>query len=155
MCFHQSKTSIATVGKAYFSLSRERKQLFVQAFFLFFCLRLLLGRVAFKKIISFLSSRSKNRSPGRNPCVVEDILWSVQAASRRVPATTCLMNGLVADYLLKKNGVDAALCIGVRKTEEKNLAAHAWVTLDGKVIVGDVEDLDTYTVLSDAELLQL
>ena len=114
-------------GKRYFSLTKERKKLFCQAFFLFIFLRLLMGRVALKKIIRFLSSRKKGEGPAHITCGVDDILWSVQAAARRVRSTTCLMNALVAEYLLKKNGINSRLFIGVQKNTESELAAHVWM----------------------------
>ena len=114
-----------------------------------------MGRVALKKIISFLSLSRKRKKPDRLICTVDDILWSVRAAARRVPSTTCLMRALVAEYLCKKNGINSRLYIGVRKKSESVLAAHAWVTVDGKIILGEIEDIADYTPLPESELLKL
>ena len=42
---------------------------------------------------------------------------------------TCLRESLVLNVLLRRRGVPAALCIGVRR--EVGLTAHAWVDIPG------------------------
>ena len=39
------------------------------------------------------------------------------------------------------------LHIGVAREKGENLEAHAWLSLDGRIIVGNVPDLDRYREL--------
>ena len=142
-------------SKRYLALSWQRKKLLCRTCLLFLALRLCMGRVALKKIIRFLSTRGKITNTGNRLCHRDDILWSVQAVGRRMPSGTCLLNALVAEYLFKKNGINSRLFIGVQKKSKNRLAAHAWVTIDEQVVVGDGEDLADYTPLPDSELLKL
>ncbi len=68
----------------------------------------------------------------------ERIAWAVQAASRRLPGTTCLAAALAAQRLLAREGHDCQLTIGVARSE-RGLAAHAWVVRDGIALVGGEE----------------
>jgi hypothetical protein len=60
---------------------------------------------------------------------------SVELAARGVPGAACLAQGVVAEHMLRRRGHAAVLHIGVRK-DGPALAAHAWVTAGGEVVVG-------------------
>jgi Transglutaminase-like superfamily len=54
---------------------------------------------------------------------------------RRLPPPwrhTCLRRGIVLYHLLRRAGRPVALQIGVRRTAEGALAAHAWLVKDGR-----------------------
>jgi hypothetical protein len=83
-----------------------------------------------------------------NPAVPLDrYIWAVKAASQYVPAATCLAQALATQTLLTKNGYRADLRIGVLKTKEGQLEAHAWVESDGKIVIGNLPDLARYSAL--------
>jgi hypothetical protein len=84
---------------------------------------------------------------------LERLAWAVAAAARRVGPTTCLMDASAAYAMLTRRGYRAALRLGVRRDAERpgQLASHAWVECDGRVIVGDTEGLGEYAVLASAE----
>jgi hypothetical protein len=63
------------------------------------------------------------------------------AASRGLSNPTCLPRALVLSALLRREGIDARLCIGSRKHGE-GLDAHAWVEYEG-VAVGEDRDVQT------------
>lgn len=71
--------------------------------------------------------------PGADPL---RIAWALHAASRFVPRSTCLVRALAAHRLLAKHGHASDLRIGVAKSDEAGLAAHAWVECGGTVLVG-------------------
>jgi hypothetical protein len=59
--------------------------------------------------------------------------------------TTCLKRAAVLFYLLGKAGRPAMLSIGVRRTTDKALAAHAWLTRGESVILEPVaEDVSAF-----------
>jgi hypothetical protein len=50
--------------------------------------------------------------------------------------------------MLRRRGHDARLQIGVVRPTGAELNAHAWVELDGEVLVGRLESLPSYAVLA-------
>jgi hypothetical protein len=80
------------------------------------------------------------------------IAWAVSVASRYVPAATCLPQALAVRMLLQQQGYPARLHIGVAKGEGGQLEAHAWVESEGRVVVGNSQDLSRYTPLPSLEV---
>lgn len=66
---------------------------------------------------------------------------AVRRSSRLVPAATCLPQALTTRVMLERRGVPNELLIGVAKSDAGALEAHAWVTVDDMVVVGDLPDL--------------
>ena len=89
----------------------------------------------------------KRRSP--TPSVTRDqITWAMFHAQRIVPRATCLPQALAAEALLTRGGLPADLQIGVKKTSDGKLLAHAWVESNGRIVVGNLpEGLAAYTRL--------
>ena len=46
--------------------------------------------------------------------------------------------------MLARRGVASDLCIGVAKNELGHIQAHAWVEVDGQVVVGGLPDLSRF-----------
>jgi len=76
---------------------------------------------------------------------IERIAWSIGVASRALPGTTCLGSAFALQRLLSARGHPSELHIGVARKAD-GFAAHAWVTCDGRVLVGE-EEHDAYTRL--------
>jgi hypothetical protein len=87
---------------------------------------------------------------GLRPADHDDVAWAVAAAAARLPfATTCLIDALVADAMLRRRHHSPELRFGVRRPEPSSpLTAHAWVDCEGVLVVGRVDDLDTYATLT-------
>jgi hypothetical protein len=80
------------------------------------------------------------------------VAWAVAAVAGRLPfSKSCLVKALVTDVMLRRRGLSSSLYVGVRRG--RSLAAHAWVESDGAVVIGGLDDLTDYTVLSGARLL--
>jgi hypothetical protein len=84
---------------------------------------------------------------------VEDtrVVWAVRAASRRMPfRMTCLVEALAAEAMLRQRGYECNLRLGVCRpgSPSKSLRAHAWVERKGMVVLGELEELPDYAVLS-------
>ncbi len=61
---------------------------------------------------------------------------------------SCLPQALVGDLLLRRRGFDVQLKIGVLKKLDDQLVAHAWLEHQGRVILGDLRDLDQFISFS-------
>ena len=74
---------------------------------------------------------------------------AIRVASRVVPGRhTCLTRALAVQVWLSRRGHSVGLRIGVAKTEEAPLLAHAWVESEGRVVIGDDQDLSRYRILN-------
>ena len=65
-----------------------------------------------------------------------EVVWAVDAASRRLPDATCVTQAVSALLLLRRYGYDAQFCVGVARGENGKLDAHAWLERDGRVVIG-------------------
>jgi len=86
----------------------------------------------------FASVRAWASRKGRGAAPISRIVWSIEAASKRMMGTTCLAKALALQRLLAQNGHDSELRIGVDKSEGL-LTAHAWLVHRGDVLVGGAE----------------
>ena len=83
-----------------------------------------------------------------SPPSPERIAWAISRAERVVPRATCLPQALAAESLLYWADHPSVLRIGVVKTDEGRLVAHAWVECEGRIVVGELrDDLSSYTPL--------
>jgi hypothetical protein len=69
--------------------------------------------------------------------------WAVSAASRWLPwRSDCLIQTMAATRWLRRKGYSPSFHLGVVTEESRDgLEAHAWLSLDGEIIVGG--DVDT------------
>lgn len=77
---------------------------------------------------------------------IDDIVRAVRQCKRYVPYATCLTQALTARRMLSRYGHDAVLKIGVAKSDSR-LEAHAWVEVNGQVVLGKQPFHSRYTVL--------
>jgi hypothetical protein len=85
-----------------------------------------------------------------SPPTVDRVSWAVRAASRFIPGgSNCLVRALATQTLLGRFGYRSELRIGVRKTPDAGLAAHAWLESAGTVVIGEFE-LENYVPLAPA-----
>ena len=75
--------------------------------------------------------------------------WAVNAAGRRLPGRTCLIEALAADVMLGRRGCSPSVRFGVRKTRGDGGApeTHAWVECGGTIVTGELPMMDDYTPL--------
>lgn len=78
---------------------------------------------------------------------VEVIVLGVRRCCSYVPKATCLTQALSVGILLRHSGQPSELKIGVRKDDAGGFRAHAWVEVQGKVVIGQLPGLDRFTVL--------
>jgi hypothetical protein len=76
------------------------------------------------------------------------ITWAVRTASHYVPKAVCLPQALTAQFLLVQSGYDAELQIGAARSADGKLEAHAWVTSESGILIGNLSDLDRFVPLS-------
>lgn len=86
--------------------------------------------------IDRLRAWARRSKPGTQS--IDRIAWSVRVASREIPRTTCLASAFALQRLLSAQGHSSELHIGVAR-EAEGFAAHAWLSCEGRVLVGEEE----------------
>lgn len=99
-----------------------------------------------RRLAAHLGRRSARAGAPLAVQLVENRAWAVQTVSRFVPRATCLVQALALQIILGRSGTSSELHIGVARGDAGGLDAHAWLEVDGTVVVGDV-GLDRYTAL--------
>jgi hypothetical protein len=119
------------------SLSRERRRLLLRAAWMLSAASAAVALLPFRRAIRFGSAPDN----GRLRLSIDECIWAVEAAARRLPwRTKCIEKGLTAQRLLRRGGVDARLHYGVRhQPETGKLEAHVWVTVGGNPVIGGDE----------------
>lgn len=96
-------------------------------------------------------TKGPRKTPAPERTSAELIAKKVQTASQYVPAAVCLPQALAAQFLLKRSGYSSEFHIGVAKNESGQFEAHAWVTLQDQIIIGNLPGLSRFTPLPSLE----
>jgi hypothetical protein len=85
-------------------------------------------------------------------------LYAVEAVGRLVDRIVrigkpviqpgCLTRGITSYYLLRRAGLDAALCFGIRPMKRSSPTGHCWILLDGEPVFEDRDPRSTYTEIA-------
>lgn len=70
---------------------------------------------------------------------VDSWAWAVNSAGRFVPKVTCLMLSFAGKILLERRGLPCRLTIRVAKDKAGVFSAHAWLSCNGRVVLGGRE----------------
>jgi hypothetical protein len=142
--------------RRFFGLDAGRRRLLLQAFGRLGSVRLALRRTSFREMIRGLGVHpGEVASPELAPADrrrAEDIGWAVRAASRYTPwSSTCLVQVLAAQQLLRERAIPGAFYIGAAPGEAGGAAvglqAHAWLKCGEQFITGEAGH-QRYTVVS-------
>jgi hypothetical protein len=90
-------------------------------------------------------SNSDIRPFNRNKVLL--ISRAIESMSRCLPGATCLVRALAAQRMLIRHGQNCELHIGVAGRKDGRLDAHAWIQVEGCVVVGNGADLSKFVSL--------
>lgn len=78
---------------------------------------------------------------GQSGLTVGECVWAVQAAAQRLPwRAVCIEQGLAAQRMLRRGGIEAVLHYGARHDPaDGRLEAHVWVSVAGRTVLGGDE----------------
>lgn len=75
----------------------------------------------------------------------EHIIHTVEMADYHLlGGRTCLIRSLTAETLLRLYGYSPDHRIGVKKGKEETITAHSWLEIDGRILIGDVNNLSEF-----------
>ena len=137
----------------FFRLSPTHRYLLVKSTFLLAVIRLGLFLLPLKRLLGLVGSvkHELTEVSSADNISSNQIAWSVELASRYVPFATCLTRALVVQMLFTRDGYPAHLCIGVAKSKEDRLEAHAWVESEGRIVTGGLKDISRFNLLPPIE----
>lgn len=130
-------------------LPYQKKKLLGQSLIAVSAIRLSLWLFPFKRLnrwlCAFAAAESDDQKVEWN--VVDNVAAMVQACSRYIPYASCLTQALAARTLLGLRGQNSQLKIGVDRDEKGKFMAHAWVEIDGRIIIGKLPQHHRFNVL--------
>ncbi len=78
------------------------------------------------------------------PAQLGRVGWAVHAAARRIPGASCLTQACALYYLMTRAGYEPHIRIGVARNAGGGFESHAWLEYRGRVMLGDIGDLDRF-----------
>lgn len=79
---------------------------------------------------------------------MRDVIWAVRAVARRTLGDSpCLTQALAVKWMLRTTNADTILRIGVAKSEDNSLNAHAWLECNGVILIGGGRSPFSYSLL--------
>ena len=96
--------------------------------------------------------RHMARSPeeaGSAPAELLDLIsWAVATASRHLPwECLCLAQAMAGKAMLKRHGVPSTLYLGLVKSDETQIRAHAWLRCGERILTGR-QEMSGFTVIA-------
>ena len=134
--------------RKFLNLSVREKFLLMEAVILVLAIRVGLTLLPFSTLQKLLGKGTKKHIDleRKRRFAIDQVAWSVAAASHCVPKATCLVQALAIQILLLRQGYPADLKIGVTRGNKEGLQAHAWVESRGKMI-NTGSEIDRFTPL--------
>jgi hypothetical protein len=143
-------TSLRRIRR-YFSLPPVRRALYLRAAATTAGVRLGLWVLHPRTLLRYVVSRvervkGRGENGGGFP---EEVAQAVQRVARQIPQASCLTQALAAQLLLAHQGLPSELCIGVTR-DTGEFAAHAWVEIEGSIVIGG--PVDQYVRMPNMDL---
>lgn len=135
-----------TLLSNFIHLPIQEKHLFFKAIFLLVSYRIRLKTTSLHKLFTELEKKTP-RVPqhiSQHPITPKRLVQIISKASHFIPYTTCLSLALTGKTLFTENNYNTHLHIGVCNDPPNGFEAHAWLSLDGQIILGHTPDLDRY-----------
>lgn len=129
-------------------LPDQNRGLFLRTFVLLSGVRLGLKFLPFQELRQRLSHAPTSTAPAAHGVKLGQIIWAVNISSRYMPGgAKCLAKALTTQALMQTYGYQPELKIGVAKSDTGAFQAHAWIEYQGEVVMGHLDDLDSFTPL--------
>ena len=124
--------------------SRAEQLLFLRATLMLATMTVLVRLLPFPAIRRLFIDSAGRASVTAPDMPAAAVARAVRRASCYVPAAKCLPQALTAHWLLNRRGYPAALRLGATLDDQRRLIAHAWVELDGRVLIGGTDSTSRF-----------
>lgn len=125
-------------------LRADERGLALRALLLVAAIRIALWFLPFKRLRRLTGDWKNVPLAVAHDMPVSRLVWAVRAASRRIPAATCLTQSLALHCLLTRAGHHSQLRIGANKNQAGRFQAHAWVEYDGEPLLSSAGEVASY-----------
>jgi len=138
----------------FFHLPFAEKKLFFHALYLLVVYRIRLQMSPIQDLFLRVQSHSQTTLPTiSGPVSPVRIARLIRIASHFILRSTCLSEALAGQVLFASYGYKTNLHIGVAKdAENSSFEAHAWLSFEGKILIGGIPDLLRFKELSSFPL---
>lgn len=97
-------------------------------------------RHALRPVDALLATPAHTEAPTAATADPMPVIAAIETAARHVPwRSDCLIQALAASAWLRRLGLQPRLRLGAARSENGDLCAHAWLELDGKVVLGGTD----------------
>ena len=137
----------------FFQMTPANRRYLLKTAALMMFIKLAIRIVPFKRLYAVLSRLAQAPAGKRpDPGNLKRALKAIDIAGRYTPLdSTCLIQALTGQVLLARAGIPADFQIGVVHGNAGQVEAHAWVVHQGKVVIGDRQDLSRYRVFTNLQ----
>ncbi len=131
------------------STKLSRAGTLVEAVVVISTIRLGLARLRYPTLVQFLSASARLlRTSNKSTNAQRRVISAIRRAQRwGAGELSCLEEALSIQWMLQRRNIDAQLQIGVAKTQDNCLIAHAWVEYAGHVVSIDPQSPNSYVLL--------
>lgn len=116
--------------------------------------RLSVLSIPFRHLSRRLGTRGRESSTAAHAVptvrILRDVVWSLQATSRRLPwRCACLEQGIAGKMMLRRRSIASTLYLGVAREGEagSHATAHAWLR-SGHFVITGAAGRERYTVVA-------
>ncbi len=117
------------------------RTLLLEALFWLGVARLLILTVPFKWIAPYLGRQTGESEWVRYPStagIARRIGWAVRAVAAHTPwESACLAQAITAKRMLRRRHLPSTLYLGVAKSKDAPMQAHAWLCCNGSILTGE------------------
>ena len=129
-------------------LSAAETAFLAEAFVLLAACSAAIRVLPFTRVGGLASWRLGPKRPDPTVDLPAKVAWAVRACGRRAPwRAVCFQQGLTAQIMLRRRGVDSTLYFGVALEKTSGLSAHVWVKVGDLDVVG-CEEASGYAALA-------
>ena len=138
--------------QSFLRLPARERFLYLQTWLLLFRIRMMLWMLPYQRWRQVAANmiRIGNERNLERP-TVDRLARAVKVMSRYVPGASCLTQALAAQTLLAHAGQRSQLRVGVTQNGGK-LEAHAWVQVEGHVVIGGRQSVARFSAFPTLEL---
>ncbi|PID41214.1 MAG: hypothetical protein CR981_04165 [Proteobacteria bacterium] len=129
-------------------LKPAEKKFFIKSCWLMIFFRIALKRRPFQQIMAETKVMTGKITTGKSQEIrLHRAARLAKTAGSIIPFSTCLSRALAGYVLLAEQGFETTLHIGVTRDDSYGFEAHAWLTHNNSIILGNLPDLDKYQEL--------
>ena len=129
-------------------LDGRDRSLWLRAWVTLWWTRLALWALPFGRVRGLVRRAARRRhSWALGAMEPQRIAWAVSSAGRYVPKASCLTRAMSMRVLLGRRGLPGELRIGIERSPGSRLRAHAWVEVEGEVVIGSHDHLEAFSVM--------